>query len=144
MTHAHFYILPDDDTQSQWHFACRLISQALLRQGCDVLVQVDSKEQAQELDELLWTFQPQAFVPHTLLHPNQPIEAAPVHICWHNDPGPHHQLLVNLSSRLPGFVGRFERLSEVVVQQEDVLHYTREHYKYLRDRGYPITDHDMR
>ncbi|WP_157729956.1 DNA polymerase III subunit chi [Bacterioplanes sanyensis] len=144
MTRVNFYILGDTQESARLQFACRLIQQAVTRQKCDVLVQVDDEAQARALDELLWVFQPDAFVPHALLDPSGSIEEAPVHIGWHNDPGPHHQLLVNLSTQLPAFFARFERLSEVVVQQQDVLHYTREHYRHLRDRGYPITDHDMR
>jgi DNA polymerase-3 subunit chi len=143
MTQVNFYILASSELEARLQFVCRLVQQALLKQGCDVLIQVDNEAQARELDELLWVFQPEAFVPHAVSHEKNS-EHAPVNIGWHSDPGQHHQLLVNLSTEIPPFFARFERMMEVVVQQEDVLHYTREHYKYLRDRGYPITDHDMR
>jgi len=45
---------------------------------------------------------------------------------------------------LPDFFGRFSRLIEVVVQDDAILQYTREHYRFLSNRGYAIDHQDMR
>ena len=143
MTRVDFYVLAGQQQQDQWLFACRLAEKAA-RQGNQILIQLDNQQQAQAFSELLWCFREDAFVPHALL--NDPQAPADCHISlgWQQDPKHQHDVLINISQNLPDFFSRFHRLIEVVVQQDDVLDYTRKHYKYLQDRGYPITHTDMR
>lgn len=152
MTHVDFYILAAQSQQEQWQFACRLVEKAVLREH-QVLVQVDDAAQAEAFDELLWCFRDDAFVPHALLFNKELSDkelsdkertAAQVSIGWQTDPGHQHDLIINLSQQLPSFFSRFRRMMEVVVQQDDVLDYTRKHYRFLQDRGYPIKHTDMR
>lgn len=143
MTHIDFYILPDDASAARWHFACRLIDK-VTRLGHRVLVTLDDPAEAQEFDELLWTFKPESFIPHACL-PCDRLEQVEIttdlqsEIPLHN----HHNVLLNLSSRVPAYFSRFERLSEVVIQQPEVLKKTREHYSFYRERGYPIQHRNL-
>lgn len=138
MTHIDFYILSDDASAARWHFTCRLIEK-ITRLGNRVLVTLDDPAEARHLDELLWTFKPESFIPHTLL-PSEALEQVEIttdlqsEIPLHN----HHNVLINLSSVVPAYFSRFERLSEVVIQQPEILKNTREHYSFYRERGYPI------
>jgi DNA polymerase-3 subunit chi len=93
---------------------------------------------------MLWQFREDAFVPHALLNAEDAPADCPVSIGWHPEPGHHHDVIINLSPELPAFFSRFERLVEVVVQNDDVLDYTRQHFRFLKDRGYPIEHKDMR
>lgn len=140
MTRIDFYILPDDDTQTRLQFACRVIDKAQ-RLGHQVFVAVKDEAQANSLNELLWTFQPESFTPHKLQGENQ---QAAVVIGHGDDCDDHHDVLINLADRVPSYFSRFQRLTEVVVQAPQVLESTRENYKFYRDRGYPIQSHDMR
>lgn len=143
MTHIDFYILPDDASAARWHFACRLIDK-VTRLGHRVLVTLDDPAEAQEFDELLWTFKPESFIPHACL-PCDRLEQVEItadlqsEIPLHN----HHNVLLNLSSHVPAYFSRFERLSEVVIQQPEVLKNTREHYSFYRERGYPIQHRNL-
>ena len=143
MTRVDFYVLSGQDPQQRLLFACRLAEKAFSR-GNRVLIQTDTEASARALDDLLWTFRDDAFIPHALLNASDAPAECPVSISWHDDPGHHHDVIVNLSSGLPSFVGRFRRFVSIVVQHDQVLDYTRNHYKYLKDRGYPINNHDMR
>lgn len=145
MTRVDFYVLGGQSRDDQWLFACRLIEKAA-RQGNQILVQVDNQAAATEFDQLLWTFRPDAFVPHAIFGQAGDTDGqnCQVNIGWHDDPFHQHDVLINLSEKLPDFFSRFHRLIEVVVQQDDVLNYTRSHYKFMKDRGYPITHTDMR
>lgn len=143
MTQIDFYILPDDASAARWHFACRLIDK-ITRLGHRVLVTMDDPAEAQELDALLWTFKPESFIPHALLPSDQqhPVEITTdlrSDIPLDN----HHQVLINLSHSIPSYFSRFERLSEVVIQQPEILKNTREHYSFYRERGYPIQNHRL-
>ncbi|MBE0484097.1 MAG: DNA polymerase III subunit chi [Bacterioplanes sp.] len=143
MTRIDFYILAEQALDQQHRFACQLAEKALLR-GHSVLLQVNNEAEAQQLDQLLWTFRANAFVPHELLPDANPEQPALVSIGWDTEGGHQHDVLINLASELPPFFARFQRLIEVVVQHDVVLDYTRKHYKFLKDRGYPIHNTDMR
>lgn len=143
MTQADFYILAGQQQQDQWFFACRLTEQ-LAKKGRSILLQVSNHQEAVALDEYLWMFREEAFVPHTRLDdPEAPIDC-PVSIGWQDDPQHHHDVLIQLSDALPTFYSRFHRLVEIVVQKDEVLAYSRKHYRHLKDRGYPINNKDMR
>lgn len=152
MTQVYFYILGGQNITDQWLFACRLTQKAV-RKGNNILLQVDNEQQAKELSDLLWCHHPEAFIPHSLSGSSQADpDNSPGQVCinWHTDPehqdfpAHQHDVLINLSGKIPDFFGRFYRFIEVVVQHDDVLDYTRKHYKFLKDRGYPITHEDMR
>lgn len=141
MTRIDFYVLPDDNSEARLQFACRLIDKAQ-RLGHKVFIAANDEGQAQTMNQLLWTYQPESFTPHQLQGSKQPV--APVVIGYGDDCGDHHDVLINLGGRVPPYFSRFQRLTEVVVQEETVLSRTRDNYKFYRDRGYPIQSHDMR
>jgi DNA polymerase-3 subunit chi len=137
MTRIDFYILDDQQPQAGDIFACRLAEKAR-RAGMRVLLAVDSAEQAEQLDQLLWTFREDSFLPH---NPQSAELKAPVEINCGEDPGLHHGLLINLCSEVPGWFSRFERLAEIVVQQTQALTRSRARFSHFRDRGYPLQSH---
>jgi DNA polymerase-3 subunit chi len=143
MTQADFYVLGKQAQHDQWYFACRLVEQ-IQQKGHQVLLQVSNEEEAKALDDMLWQFRPDAFVPHALLNAKDAPVDCPVSIGWHQEPGHHHDVIIILTPELPAFYGRFQRLVEVVVQNDDVLEYTRQHFRFLKDRGYPIDHKHMR
>lgn len=144
MTRIDFYILPDNDSEARLRFACRLIDKAQ-RLGHKVFVATDGQSQAQSLSELLWTQQPESFIPHEIqVDRRGPEQTAPVCIGYGEECGDHHEVLINLASAVPAYFSRFQRLSEVVVQEPAILEDTRANFKFYRDRGYPIQSHDMR
>lgn len=142
MTRIDFYILQENASEARWRFACRVVDKAL-RSGHTVLLTVDSSEDAQQLDDLLWTFKPESFIPHQVFDSRSDTAAtAPVAIAT-NTLGDHqlHEhrgLLINLGSSIPAWFSRFERLSEIVIQEPAVLKNTRDHFSFYRERGYPI------
>lgn len=138
MTHIDFYILSDDASEARWHFVCRLIEK-VTRLGNRVLVTLDHLEEASQLDDLLWTFKPESFIPHQILPGDKQAQVEITTDLQSEIPlNNHHNVLINLSQSVPVYFSRFERLSEVVIQQPEILKNTREHYSFYRERGYPI------
>jgi len=135
MTQIDFYVLPETTSDARWLFACRLIDK-VHRLGHQVLVALDTESDAKAFDELLWTFKPESFIPHQLIGAGK--AAAPVEITYSGDAGAHHGLLLNLSSDIPAYFSRFERLSEVVIQEPNALQTSRERFSFYKGRGYPI------
>lgn len=134
MTQVDFYILPETTSEARWLFACRLIDK-VQRMGMRVLVALDSETDARAFDELLWTFKPESFIPHQLLNAGKP---AAVEITFTQEAGDHQGLLLNLSKTTPPYFSRFERLSEVVIQEQQSLQSSRERFSFYKSRGYPI------
>lgn len=137
MTRVDFYILDSDSEQQRDLYACRLIEKAW-RLGHRVHVLAPSMENSRALDDLLWSFRPDAFIPHAVLPAGK---STPVHIGHDCAAAIHHGLLINLQPTLPEHFGRFERLAEIVTQAPDALAGSREKFRFYRDRGYDINHH---
>lgn len=138
MTQVDFYILEDVEIDAAYRFACRLISKAI-SSGAQVLVLTPDRSTADTLDELLWNYPDQRFLPHGLI--NTPAATgAPVTIAW-EDPQHYDGVLINLSSDVPGYFARFDRLVEIVVGAN--RDEGRRRYKHYRHLGYPLFNHKM-
>ncbi|GAA5445464.1 DNA polymerase III subunit chi [Microbulbifer sp. NBRC 101763] len=139
MTRIDFYILSSDQPQQADIFACRLAEKAY-RSGLRVLVAVDNRDHASQIDQLLWTFREDSFLPHAAQSEEQ---HSAIEINSGEDPGTHHGLLINLCSKVPKWFSRFERLAEIVVQHPDTLQRSRLRFGHFRDRGYPLQSHKI-
>ena len=144
MTQVDFHILQDTSVEARWLYVCRFIEK-VERLGHQILVAVDTLEEAQELDDLLWSFKPESFIAHQILGGD---EEAKVEITYrvnapaeHAGASNHKDVLINLGSQIPEYFSRFARLAEIVIQDPKILENTREHYRFYKQRGYPITQH---
>jgi DNA polymerase-3 subunit chi len=52
------------------------------------------------------------------------------------------EVLVNLHPEPPPFFSRFERLAEIVAADDDALAAGRARYRFYRERGYELRQHD--
>lgn len=121
--------------------ACRLAEKAY-GLGHRVYIHTRSPEQARELDDLLWTFRQNSFVPHALL-PFEEDDSPPVFIGWEDKPGVQAEVLINLTHEVPAFFQRFERVAELVDQEPQTLAKSRERFRYYRDQGLTPTSHRL-
>lgn len=141
MTQIDFY-LPKEGAKLNRHLlACRLTDKAL-GQGHRVLIHCPTLAECQQMDELLWSFRPESFIPHGLMHQ---VEAAshPVLISHHEDPDEEEDVLINLGNSLLPFFSRFQRLLEPLDSNPEVLQKGRERFRTYRERGYPLKHHEM-
>lgn len=149
MTLIDFYILNTPETIERHQFACRLAEKAA-KQGNTVLIVIPDEASAHDLDKLLWSFRPDAFIPHQLMLPSTPNDNestrvhAPVAISLNTESQQHHDVLINLTSQRPEPFSHFQRLAEIVIQRDDVLEATRNNYSFYKSRGYPINTHKIR
>ncbi len=137
MTQVDFHILKDTSLEARWLYTCRLVEK-VAGLGHSVLIAVDTEDEALALDDLLWSFKPESFIPHHIIGGENDVS---VEITFSEISGNHQQVLINLQSQVPEYFSRFSRLSEIVIQDEKVLENTREHYRFYKQRGYPIAQH---
>jgi DNA polymerase-3 subunit chi len=97
---------------------------------------------AAQIDRLLWTQPPTGFVPHC--RSASPLAAeTPVVIGASIEEVSHHDVLVNLDGDLPPAFARFERLIEIVGGDTADRLPARERYRFYRERGYPLSAHNL-
>ncbi len=145
MTRVDFYLLPEQTPFARHEFACKLI-QKTFRLGHRIYVHCPDERSAQEFDENLWRFQTQAFLPHQLLAgaPAEGTTTDDICIGWQQPPACQHDLLINLGMTIEPFFSRFQRVSEIVSSDDQVLAQGRENYKAYRHKNYPLHWHDLR
>ena len=141
MTRVDFYILPAEDLVARQAFACRLI-QKTSRLGHKVYVHCADESSAHEMDKLLWSFHEPSFLPHKLI--NSAGADCSIEIGYGDNPGEHHDVLLNLALDIPLFFSRFNRIAEIVVQEQSILDATRNSYRQYTNKNYPLHRHDMR
>jgi len=156
-----FYVLKSSTAKQRWTFACRLTEKAYLR-DLKVVLLSESAADAEALDELLWTFNERAFVPHELrmgaASASGPAPAAgapsasgfapaagpsPVQLTQNLDSIEVADLLVNLSDRLPAGLDRFARIAEIMDGDAERRTKGRERFKAYRDMKLPVETHQL-
>ena len=141
MTQVDFYVIPGADQQQRLLFACRLTDKAY-RLGHRVYIHTESPQQTRALDDLLWTFQQNSFVPHGV-HKQAGDAQLPVQLGHDSEPDATHQVLINLAAEVPLFFSRFERVAELVNGDDAVRRQSRVRYSFYKERGYPLRTHEI-
>lgn len=137
MTRIDFYFEAEDRLQ----VACRLSAKAA-QQKLRVLIYAADGAQAQRIDKMLWTWQATGFLPHCMTR--SPLAAeTPVLITYDPEDTPHNEVLLNLHSEWPPAFSRFQRLVEIVGRDDADREAARGRFRFYRDRGYDIANHDL-
>ena len=100
-----------------------------------------SAEQAELLDDLLWSFDPDAYVPHQIVGADEDEDDVPVLIAAPGHDTPMRPLVLNL--RDAPVEGAFERVLEVVPADASARGPLRERWKHYKARGLEEHRHDM-
>jgi DNA polymerase-3 subunit chi len=137
MTSIDFYFNATDRLQ----VACRLVAKALALKK-PLLIFAPQAELAQRVDRMLWTWPAIAFVPHCMAHDALAAETPVLITTEAPAPGPA-DVLLNLGIDCPPQFERFERLLEIVSQDEQERSAGRSRYRHYKGHGYPISDHDL-
>lgn len=104
------------------------------------LVLARDDEQAQRLDELLWEFDADAYIPHQVAGDEED-ELTPVLIATPDTDTPMRALVINL--RDDPVNGSFERVLEVVPADDSARGPLRERWKQYQARGLELKKYDM-
>jgi len=126
---------------SHLHIACRLLNKAYLKQH-RVYVLCSDKVNAEHLDELLWTFQDDSFIPHHLAGESDTMNAA-IQIGWQPPSGGQYDLLMLVDTPLPESFQTFKRILVVVSHDEEFREQARILYRDLRQQGFEIDLHKL-
>jgi DNA polymerase-3 subunit chi len=141
MMRVDFYVLNDPKPDALWLFTCRLIEKAYLR-GHRVYIQCQNQHDAFHLDELLWTYKDDSFIPHNL-QGEGPEPPPPVQIGYQDEPRGFNDILITLTDAIPVFYKRFKRVIEIVAACEKAKTISRQHYREYRTQGCELQMHTL-
>jgi DNA polymerase-3 subunit chi len=142
MARVDFYVLTESGEASRQRFACRLAEKAY-RLNHAVHIRTANRQQAELLDDLLWTFRDGSFVPHELA--NDAVEGieSPITIGFSPGQSPAVELLINLADEPPQDMDAFPRVAEIVTSDEDCRRRSRQLFADYRAQGHSLESHDI-
>ena len=154
MPNALFYLMPETPsvaeqstaaantvtsaTDDVYRLACQLAEQAFAHQQL-VYVHCNDQQQSYAIDEILWQFEPTAFVPHNLKGEG-PTGGAPVEIGFDKlGPNKKRHLLINLADQAPQFAVNFGQIIDFVANDAAMKATARDRYRQYRELGIALT-----
>ena len=141
MPRADFYLIAKPRFREQpLLLVCELARKAV-HSSQPLLVLAASVEQAEMLDDLLWSFDPDDYLPHQIAGLDMDEEEADVLIVPPDIDAPMRPLVLNL--RDAPAAGNFERVLEVVPVDDSARGPLRERWKHYKDLGFEVNKHDM-
>lgn len=140
-----FYILDAEAEHERLRTACRLAEKAW-QKGHRVFIHTESMETAGQVDDMLWTYRQDSFVPHALLRDRHDVDAdllEPVLVGDGSLAPADIDVLINLGESIPEFAGKSARVAEIVTGGESARRTGRDRYRDYRDRGISIQQHNL-
>ncbi|MEM7250917.1 MAG: DNA polymerase III subunit chi [Pseudomonadota bacterium] len=136
-----FYVMKQPGPDARGHTTCRLAERAW-KAGHTVLIRIPDANTADRIDDLLWTFRQDAFVPHAKLNGGDP-PREPVLIGIADAPTAGADVLINLGEDVPLGFADFARVAEVISGDDTVKAQGRERYRFYRDQGCEVNTHNV-
>ena len=134
-----FYVLEADATDGRLRLACKIIDRAY-RSGHTVYLWARDDHETDLLDDLLWTFSQNSFVPHSRNNHNSDL-TTPVHIGHHPPQSGSAEVVVSVADRPVEDYSNFLRIAEVVGFDEAEKQSGRSRFKFYRDQGLELETH---
>lgn len=141
MPRIDFYLIKENYLEARNSFACRVVDKAY-QQGHKVYIYTSTAEEAQRLNDLLWTFRDDSFIPHTVFGEISTI-TPPIQIGNQSPPQEHTDILINLTSQLPDFYRQFQRVIEIIPDIAELRNAARHAYRNYREAGNELQLHDL-
>lgn len=136
MPKINFYIIKQTQQAELLFFVCRL-TEKIYSQGHKIYIHTESSEMAETLDDLLWSFRPESFLPHEIMNSNDE-DTPPIIIGFGNEHIGEKDVLINLATEVPVFHGDFQRIAEIVRNEESCKQLGREHWSFYKSKNYSL------
>lgn len=144
MTRIDFYILDGDSADQRLELVCRLAEKTIAA-GQRLFIHAPDATTCSALDEKLWTYRPESFIPHRAIDAGDSDFAdEPVLIAHDVEPDGSRQVLINLAAQAPPFFGRFERMLEIINDQPDIKSAGRDRWNFYKQHSYPLNHHAIK
>ena len=140
-TQVDFYLLQGTSLQSIQQFCCRLAEKAW-KLGNTVFIRTENEQQAQHLDNLMWTYSDGSFLPHAMENNTQQPET-PIIIGSKTEPASAFDLMINLASDTPDHCSRYSRIAEIINEDKTIKTQGRLRYSQYDKNKLPLNHHNI-
>lgn len=137
-----FYLLNTSSKQDSYRFLCRLVEKAYQQQN-HAYIHTGSLEEAQYLDDLLWTFRDISFIPHQIGETSNALFLPSILIDTDNPKQHTADILFNITQEPPLFFAKFSRIIEVVCEEKEHKIQARKKYKIYKEQNCLLTTHNI-
>ena len=136
MTRISFYVLRGKLERERQVLACRLAEKAY-KLGKQIYIHTKDSQQSEQMNQALWTFRAESFVPHQL-NTEADTDSCPVLIGHEGNPQRLMDLLINLNDVQPLFFSQFERVAEFINDDDAIKIAGRERYQFYKQHAYTL------
>ena len=141
MPRADFYLIDKPRFREQpLLLVCELAKRGYAA-NLSILVLARDAAQAEAIDDLMWSFDPDEYLPHQIAGMDEGDDETPILIATPDMDIPARPLLINLRDAAPA--GNFDRVLEVVPADPAARGPLRERWKQYQALGYALNKHDM-
>ena len=141
MSRADFYLIDKPRFRDQPLLPAYELAKRCHGTGKPTLVLCATAQQAEELDDLLWSFEEDSFIEHQIAGLDEDDADVPVLIVPPGVDAPMRAMVINL--RAETVPEGFERVLEVVPADPAAREPLRERWKQYQARGLALNKHDM-
>lgn len=119
-------------------FLYKLLTKALTQKN-EILIHLNSQQEAEDLDTQLWVLDDESFLPHSIL--DDSYEDAPIQLHY---AGPlpeeaHRDVLICLSEKIPDFHREFKRVIHVSTTPETLT----PHREFYQSQAAELYEHEL-
>jgi DNA polymerase-3 subunit chi len=141
MPRADFYLIDKPRFREQpLLLVCELAKRGFAA-NLPILVLARDAAQAEAIDDLLWSFDPDEYLPHQIAGMDEGDDETPILIATPEMDVPARAMLINLRDAAPS--GSFDRVLEVVPADPSARGPLRERWKHYQALGFELNKHDM-
>ena len=142
MSQIDFYLLDQQVADGRLRVTCRLCKK-IHALGHTIFVQIPDLEQARILDDLMWTFDQSAFIPHGLHDSRGSGTGFPVTIGQLPPPNSGFNVLISLLDEVPEHYDQYPRVVELVDNTPQDKARARDRFRVYRDKGCTLKTHQI-
>ena len=141
MPRADFYLIDKPRFREQpLLLVCELAKRGYAA-NLSILVLARDTAQAEAIDDLMWSFDPDEYLPHQIAGMDEGDDDTPILIATPDMDIPARPMLINLRDGAPN--GSFDRVLEVVPADPAARAPLRERWKHYQSLGFEVNKHDM-
>ena len=136
-----FYVLQEQSPGGRFKLACRIVEKAY-RLGHRVYVRTGNSDDTNVLDDLLWTFSQNSFVPHQL-STESGFQESPVVIGEHPPAAEGTDVVISVADDPVSNFTAYTRIVEIVGCEDDEKASGRNRFRYYREHGIEPNTHQI-
>ena len=134
-----FYVLQEQSPGGRFKLACRIVEKAY-RLGHRIYMRTGNSDDANILDDLLWTFSQSSFVPHQLSTESDTRDS-PVVIGQHSPAAEGTDVVISVADEPVSDFTTYPRIIDIVGYEDKEKASGRNRFRYYREHGVEPNTH---